>query len=640
MTLHHIIFDGYSIYRVFLPELAALYAAFSEDRESPLPELPVQYPDYAAWEREWLSRNGHLSSQLAYWRKHLQGNSPVQLPFDHRRPAIQSFRGAIHPVALSKEAADGLKWISRREGTTLFMTLLAAFAVLLQRYSSQDDVAIGTVSSGRKRSELEGLLGYFLNPLVLRNDLSGDPTFVELLRRTRNVTLDALSNDDAPFTQVVNEVRPSRSLSVNPLFQVLLTLEPPLPETQQEWTIALTQSEADTGITKFDLCLELDDRPSGILGRFKYSTDLFEPETVARMAGHLTTLIESIVARPDQRISTFSLLTAPERQQISRQLSQPYAEPAPDVCLHELVTRQCELTPDEFSLSCGGRTLTYRELDGRSNQLARYLQTLGIGPEVPVGLYFEPSAEMIVGIMAVLKAGGVCVPLDPSYPVERIEYVVEDTHLRVFLTQKHLRPQVPAAEGAEIFCLDSDWERVEQQSARSRSQWRQAGESCLHRSIPLALPANRRGSRLRIATSFTPRMLARSIMGRPPESSFCSLRSPSDSSLSRGFLAISVRGGTLVLTSGPLQAKPHTAPSRSSPRIKFPNVLRSVLVHPAARSSSTRRPEHTASGNRRRRVLPRGTGETALQATALGDSVQRVRSNGGRRLEHRLQVQP
>jgi amino acid adenylation domain-containing protein len=551
LTLHHIIFDGYSIYRVFLPELAALYAAFSEDRESPLLELPVQYPDYAAWEREWLSRNGHLSSQLAYWRKHLQGNSPVQLPLDHRRPAIQSFRGAIHPVALSKEAADGLKWISRREGTTLFMTLLAAFAVLLQRYSSQDDVAIGTVSSGRKRSELEGLLGYFLNPLVLRNDLSGDPTFVELLRRTRNITLDALSNDDAPFTQVVNEVRPSRSLSVNPLFQVLLTLEPPLPETQQEWTVALTQSEADTGITKFDLCLELDDRPTGILGRFKYSTDLFDPETVARMAGHLTTLIESIVANPDQRISTFSLLTAPERQMISRQLSQPHAESAPDVCLHELVTRQCERTPDESSLTCGGRALTYRELDGRSNQLARYLQGLGIGPEVPVGLYFEPSSEMIVGILAVLKAGGVCVPLDPSYPVERLEYVVKDTQLRVFLTQKHLRPQVPAAAGAEIFCLDSDWERAERQSAdvvhsgskpenlayliyTSGSTGKPKGVEVTHRNLVHSTHA-------------------RALYYGPTAGRFLLLSSFAfDSSLAGIFGTLS-RGGTLVLTSGPLQ---------------------------------------------------------------------------------------
>lgn len=252
-TLHHIIFDGYSIYRVLLSELATLYAAFTEGHASPLPELSIQYPDFAVWERDWQSRNGHLSEQLAYWREHLRGNLPVQLPSDRRRPAVQSFRGAIHPLTFPRELADQLKSLSRQEGATLFMTLLAGFAVLLQRYTSQDDLAIGTVSSGRKRSELEGLLGYFLNPVVLRNDLSGDPTFRELLRRTRNLTLDALSNDDAPFTHVVNEVRPNRTLSSSPLFQVLLTLEPPLPDTQDGWTVALTQSEVDTGFTKFDL---------------------------------------------------------------------------------------------------------------------------------------------------------------------------------------------------------------------------------------------------------------------------------------------------------------------------------------------------------------------------------------------------
>ena len=552
LTLHHIIFDGYSIYRVFLPELATLYAAFSQDRESPLLDLPIQYPDFAAWERDWLSRNGHLSSQLAYWHQHLQGNSPVQLPFDHYRPAVQSFRGAICPISLSKEIADSLKWLSQREGTTLFMTLLATFAVLLQRYSSQDDVAIGTVSSGRKRSELEGLLGYFLNPVVLRNDLSCDPTFIELLRRTRNVTLDALSNDDAPFTQVVNEVRPNRSLSVNPLFQVLLTLEPPLPETPQGWTVALTQSEADTGITKFDLCLELDDRPTGIVGRFKYSTDLFEPETVARMAGHLTTLIESIIDRPHDRISTFSLLTTQERQQISLELGRTHAERAPDVCLHDLVTSQCERNPQELSVTCGGEALTYSELDCRSNQLARYLQDVGVGPEVPVGLYFAPSTEMIVGILAVLKAGGACVPLDPSYPVDRLEYFVQDTRLRVFLTQKHLRPQVPAAAGAEIFCLDSDWGRVVHQSPdlvrggsrpenlayliyTSGSTGKPKGVEVTHRNLVHSTHA-------------------RTLYYGPTAGRFLLLSSFAfDSSLAGIFGTLS-RGGTLILTPGPLQA--------------------------------------------------------------------------------------
>ena len=551
-TLHHIIFDGYAIYRVFLPELAALYAAYSEGRESPLPDLPVQYPDFAAWEREWLSRNGHSSSQLAYWREHLKGISAVQLPSDHRRPAIQSFRGAIHPVELSKELADALKRISRREGTTLFMTLLAAFAVLLQRYCSQDDISIGTVSSGRKRSELEGLLGYFLNPVVLRNDLSGDPTFLELLRRTRNMSLDALSNDDVPFTHVVNEVRPNRSLSVNPLFQVLLTLEPPLPEMQHGWTVALTQAEADTGISKFDLCLELDDRPSGLVGRFKYSTDLFEPETAAQMAGHLTTLLESIAARPDQRISKLPLLTARERQQIVVQWNETNAEPVPDICLQELFTNQARRTPQELSLICGSERLTYHELDRRSNQLARYLQDLGVGPETPVGLYFEPSIEMIVGILAVLKAGGACVPLDPNYPAERIEYVLQDTRLRVFLTQKHLQSQIPAAAGIDIFYVDSGWSRVEHHSTDPvRSEVKPDNLAyVIYTSGSTGKPKGVEVTHRNLIHSTH----ARKLYYGPEAGRFLLLSSFSfDSSLAGIFGTLS-RGGSVVLTPGPLQA--------------------------------------------------------------------------------------
>ena len=275
LTLHHIIFDGYSIYRVLLPELAKLYKAFATGKSADLPELPTQYPEFARWERGWLPQGERLVSQLAYWRKQLDGNpSVLQLPTDQPRPPVQSFRGAIQPISFTRELRDALKLLSQREGATLFMGMIAAFAVLLSRYSSCEDVSIGTVSSGRKRSELEGLLGYFLNPVVLRNNLSGDPTFRELLRRTREVTLDALSNDDAPFTQVVNEVHPNRSLSFNPLFQALLTLEPPMSESQDGWTIALTQSEVDTGLSKVDLCLELDDRASGLVGRFKYSSDL------------------------------------------------------------------------------------------------------------------------------------------------------------------------------------------------------------------------------------------------------------------------------------------------------------------------------------------------------------------------------
>ncbi len=456
LTLHHIIFDGYSIYRVLLPELARLYKAFSENRPADLPDLPTQYPGFAKWEREWLPQGARLAGQLAYWRKQLGGNpSILQLPTDQPRPPAQSFRGAIQPVSFSTELRDALKLLSQREGATLFMGMIATFAVLLSRYSSCQDVSIGTVSSGRKRSELEGLLGYFLNPIVLRNNLFGDPTFRELLRRTREVTLDALSNDDAPFTQVVNEVDPDRSLSFNPLFQALLTLEPPMSESQDGWTVALTQSEIDTGLSKLDLCLELDDRAYGLVGRFKYSSDLFEPATVSRMAGHLTTLLEGIVSNPDQRISRLPMLTEGERHQLCVERNDTGAELPAVTCLHQLFVDQAERTPEAVAVADGNCQLTYRELQSKSDKLAAILKAHGVGPEKPVGLYLEPSWEMPTAILAVLKAGGACVPLDPSYPVGRHSHAVKETGMKVLLTQRRLRSQVPA-NGVEVVCVDDE----------------------------------------------------------------------------------------------------------------------------------------------------------------------------------------
>jgi amino acid adenylation domain-containing protein len=551
-TLHHIIFDGYSIYRVLLPELAALYAAFADGEESPLPELSVQYADFAVWEREWLSRNGHLSSQLDYWRKQLRGNLPIlQLPYDHPRPAIQSFGGAIHPVELAKDLADALKTLSRREGATLFMTLLTGFAVLLHRYSALEDVAIGTVSWGRKRSELESLLGYFLNPVVLRNDLSGDPTFRELLRRTRNVTLDALSNDDAPFTQVVNEVRPNRSLSFNPLFQVLITLEPPMPQTHDGWSVALTQSEVDTGISKFDLCLELDDRSSGIVGRFKYSSDLFEPKTVAYMASHLTMLLESVAANPDQHISSVPMLSASERQQVCVKWNETDTEFPADLCLHDLIANQAERTPAAVALIDGAGQLTYRDLDRRSNQLAAYLRKQGIGPEVAVGLYLEPSSEMIVGIVGVLKAGGVCLPLDPSYPAERLAWVCADTQLRVLLTQQHLLSGLPPGDAA-VLSLDSQWSDVDEESADPAGS--QAGPENLAYVIYTSGSTGKPKGVQITHRNLVHSTYARSLYYGPDAGRFLLLSSFAFDSSLAGIFGTLCRGGTLVLTPGLLQS--------------------------------------------------------------------------------------
>ena len=551
LTLHHIIFDGYSIYRVFLPELATLYDAFVRGQESPLPDLATQYSDFAAWEREWLSSEDHASSQLSYWRERLSGNLPVlQLPSDHPRPAVQSFRGAIQPLAFSSRLSDALKRLSQQESATLFMCLAAAFTLLLQRYSSSDDVVIGTVSSRRKRSELEGLLGYFLNPLVLRNDLSGDPTFRGLLRRTREVALGALSNDDVPFTQVVHEVHPSRSLSFNPLFQVMLTLEPPVPANQDGWTVALTQSEVDTGISKFDLCLELDDQPSGMVGRFKYSCDLFQPEAISRMAGHLSTLLESIAANPDLPISQLQILTERERRQLCIEWNDTDAEFPSDSCLHQRVADQVERTPETVALVDDDRQWTYRELECRSNQLAAYLQKCGVAPEAAVGLYLEPCGEMVIGILGVLKAGGACLPLDPTYPSERLEHVLADAQPRVLLTQQRLLSQLPPS-GLKTVCLDSEWNAIAQSDQPVPDQ-------CTPENLAYVIYTSGSTGKPK-GVQITHRNLvhsthARSIYYGTDAGRFLLLSSFAFDSSLAGIFGTLCQGGTLVLTPGSLQS--------------------------------------------------------------------------------------
>ncbi len=548
LTLHHIIFDGYSIYRVLLPELARLYKAFNENKASDLPDLPTQYPDFARWEQGWLPQGGRLASQLAYWREQLGGSpSLLQLPADRPRPPAQSFRGAIHPVSFPRELRDALKLLSQREGATLFMGLIGAFAVLLYRYSSCADVSIGTVSSGRKRSELEGLLGYFLNPVVLRSDLSGDPTFRELLRRTREVTLDALSNDDAPFTQVVNEVDPDRSLSFNPLFQALLTLEPPMSESQDGWTVALTQSEVDTGLSKLDLCLELDDRATGLVGRFKYSSDLFEPATIVRMTGHLTTLLRGIVANPDERISRLPVLTEAERQQLCVEWNDTETELPAAGYLHELFSAQAERTPDRVAVAQGNCHLTYRDLQTKSDRLAAFLQARGVGVERPIGLYLEPSWEMPAAILAVLKAGGVCVPLDPSYPAGRHSHALKETGMKVLLTQRRLRGQIPT-DGAEVVCVDD-----EDIYAGTAEPVR-----CSLRMDNLAFVVYTSGSTGKPkGVQITHGNLIHSTCARPiyygaSPSRFLLLSSFAFDSSLAGIFSTLCYGGTLVLTSGPV----------------------------------------------------------------------------------------
>jgi aspartate racemase len=453
LFLHHIIFDGFSVYNIFLPELVKIYNAFLAGQASPLPELRLQYSDFAQWQRASLEQ-AELEHSRKFWASQLDREIPVlELPTDHPRPALQSFRGAMHRFAFSKSLTESLHQLAHRENTSFFVTILACFAVLLRRYSSQEDFVIGTVTSGRKHSELEALLGCFQNPLALRLRLGGDPSFREMLAYTREVTLSALAHDKAPFERLVEELSVRRDTSRNPIFNVMFSLAPPTPKFEDGWD--LNQLDLDTGTAKFDLDLELDDRPSGLQGRFVYCTDLFEAATIERMAGHLQTLIESIVADPEQKISFLPMLTMREEQQFA-EWNRTETEYPRERCMHELVEGQAERTPDASAVEHGGEKLSYRELSDRANQLAHFLRRRGIGPESKVGICLRRSLELPVALLAVLKAGAACVPLDPAYPKERLTYMLEDSGTQLVLTQPGLLAEVTDFD-AEVINLEPDW---------------------------------------------------------------------------------------------------------------------------------------------------------------------------------------
>ena len=383
VTMHHIASDGWSL-GVLSHELSKLYTAFVDGRPSPLPELPVQYADFAAWQRDWL-QGEVLEKQLDYWRKQLEGAPAVlELPTDRPRPAVQSSRGALMTGELPRPLSAALNELSRAEGVTLFMTLLAAFQTLLHRYSGSDQIVVGTPIAGRQRPELEPLIGFFVNTLVMRGDLSGDPSFRTLLARTRDAALGAYANQDLPFEKLVEELRPDRSASHAPLFQAMFLLQ------NAEWAppslpgLEVATAPVDIGISKFDLTLSVRER-KGLLGAVvEYNTDLFEAETIRRMLGHYQTLLEGIVANPDARLSELPLLPDTERQQLLVDWNRTEVPYPKDRCLHQLFEEQVERTPDATAVVFEDRQLTYRELNEHANQLARHLQKLGVGPDTLV----------------------------------------------------------------------------------------------------------------------------------------------------------------------------------------------------------------------------------------------------------------
>ena len=475
LNLHHIICDDWSI-GVLIRELSTIYTAFAQNQPSPLAELPLQYADFAHWQREWL-QGEELETQLAYWQKHLGGTPVLNLPSDRPKPTIQSYRGATQFLELPPSLSKALEKLSQQEGVTLFMTLLAAFQTLLYRYTQQEDIAVGSPIANRNRSEIEGLIGFFVNTLVLRTDLSGNPTFQELLDRVREITLGAYAHQDLPFEKLVEELHPERSLSRHPLFQVVFGFENAPMEALELPGLTVSSLNIDFKTTRFDLEFHLWqasegfrslwgerwEHGEGIRGVVVYNTDLFDEATITRMMGHFKTLLEGIVANPQARIANLPLLSEAERHQLLVEWNDTQADYPQKQCIHQLFEEQVEKTPDATAVIFEGKQLTYRELNTRSNQLAHYLQKLGVASQVLVGICMERSVEMIVGCLSILKAGGAYVPLDPTYPSERLSFMLEDAQVPVLLTQQHLVERL-GTQKSEVVCLDSDWETIAQET--------------------------------------------------------------------------------------------------------------------------------------------------------------------------------
>lgn len=480
LTLHHIIADGWSL-GVLIRELAACYTAFLEGRSPDLPSLPIQYTDFVSWQRHWL-QGEVLARQLAYWQQQLQDLPVLHLPSDRPRPAVQTYQGATYPLAISPTLTQALTTLSQQAGTSLFMTLLAAFQTLLYRYTGQEDVAIGSPIANRHRSQVEGLIGFFVNSVVLRADLSGNPTFRELLERVRTVALAAYEHQDLPFEKLVEALDPDRDLSRNPLFQVALALQnAPMPALELPG-LTLEPVPLESSSTRFDLEVHLWEpthglrslwqSQEGLSGFIAYSTDLFNRDRIARLVEHFQTLLAGIATNPDAHLSDLPLLTPTERQQILVAWNQPACLPkakanslakvpfeeslvglTPDLHFHQIFAAQVQSEPDAIALVSEQGSLTYQELNQKAEQLAQTLHQMGIRSNELVGLCVDRSADMVIGLLGILKAGGAFVPLDPNYPSDRLRFMLTDTQVAILLTQSWLVAHLPAGS-ASVLCLD------------------------------------------------------------------------------------------------------------------------------------------------------------------------------------------
>jgi amino acid adenylation domain-containing protein len=455
LTTHHIVSDAWSA-GILFQELGDLYDDFANAKPASLAPLAIQYGDFAEWQREWL-QGEELNRQLSYWRAQLGGTTGIlDLPTDYPRSNVQTSRGAYKFLRLSKDLSKALLELSREEGATLFMTLLAAFQILLWRYSGQDDVVVGSPIAGRNRAEIEGLIGFFINTLALRTNLSGDPTFRELLNQVKETALGAYAHQDLPFEKLVEELQPERDLSRNPLFQVMFQFQNTSNAALRLKDLTITAVDVSTETSKFDLMLAAREEEGELVCVMEYSSELFAGETVERMLKQYSTLLAEIVANPDERIASLRLLTKDERQQFSREWNETqveFDELQMARGIHQLFERQASRAPGDLAVVFENDRISYGELNFRANQLAQHLRRQGAGPEVPVAICAERSIEMIVGLLGILKAGAAYVPLEPNYPLERMSFIIEDSGAGLVLTQKSLRASLPSLS-ATVLSLD------------------------------------------------------------------------------------------------------------------------------------------------------------------------------------------
>lgn len=466
LTMHHIVSDAWST-GIFFQELSHFYRAYAAGEPVTLPLLPIQYADFAVWQRNWL-QGERLEELATYWKNQLEAIPPIlELPTDHPRPPVQSFQGKMLRFSLNAELREQLTTLSQRTGGTLFMTLLAAFTVLLARYSREDDLVVGTPIANRRHPSLESLIGFFVNTLVLRINVSENPTFFELLQRVQQVTLEAYDHQDLPFERLVEILQPARNLHASPLFQVMFIFQN-APKTCIELSgLTVDVLEFDPGTAKFDLTIELTETEQGTLaGKIEYATDLFETETIKRMIGHFQTILDNVVRNPRQRVSDVPLLTKAERQHILVQWNDTQINYAAQGFLPDLFETQVQRSPDAVAIVFGDMCLTYQELNQRANQLASYLRNVGVDSEVLVGISVERSIEMVIGLLGILKAGGAYVPIDPEFPQTRIQFMLENSEVSVLLTQHALEKRLPPNQAQKVF-LDTDWKHIAATDARN-----------------------------------------------------------------------------------------------------------------------------------------------------------------------------